>query len=272
MIAPRKRSFAKQAWEAEMKLRDSMSTRTQLFCVWCGPAGAVLYLIFWAGIAKFVPPPSPHWTQAHIANFFASNRTGIRIGQIGGMVASMLFFPFFTVIAVQIAQIEKRRPILAMLEFAGGLMLIIWFGLCTMLWIVATFRTDLSPNTIQMLNDFAWLIFVMLFPEYVMQMLAIGIAALRDKSPHPVWPRWAGYFNCWIAFSGVGGGLAVFFKHGPFAWNGLIGFWVPLTMFGTWLAITTYLLHTGIKRQAAGEAQEVASLEAAVAGSPAVAG
>ena len=255
-----------------MKLGDSMSTRTQLFCVWCGPVAAVLYLIFFAGIGKFIPPPSPHWTQAHVATFFATHRTGIRIGMLGGLVTSMLFFPFFTVISTQMAQIEKRKPILSLLQFAGGLMLIVWFGLCMMLWIVATFRTSLSPNTIQMLNDFAWLVFVMLFPEYVMQMLSIGVCALRDKSPNPVWPRWAGYFNCWIAFSGIGGGLAVFFKHGPFAWNGLIGFWLPIAFFGIWLGITTWLLHTGILRQARAESAEIESLTAAVQTAPAVAG
>jgi hypothetical protein len=256
-----------------MDLRDSMmSTRTQLFCVWCGPAGAILYLIFFAGIAGFIPPPSPHWTTPHVVSFFNDNRTAIRIGQIGGLVASMLFFPFFTVIAVQIARIEKRRPLLALLEWGGGLMLIVWFGLCTMLWIVATFRVDLSPNTIRMLNDFAWLVFVMLFPEYVVQMMSIGVAALRDRSPNPVWPRWAGYFNMWIAFSGIGGGLAVFFKHGPFAWNGLIGFYAPITMFGVWLVITTYLLHTGIRRQAAEALASADALESALAGTAAARG
>lgn len=237
-----------------MQLRDRFSTRLQLFCVWCGPAAAVLYLVFFAGIAHFIPPPSPHWTQAHVAAFFAGHRTGIRIGQIGGIVASMLFFPFFAAIAQQIARIEGRRPLLAVMELAGGLMLVVWFGVCSMLWIVATFRADLSPNTVRMLNDLAWLVFVMMFPEYVMQMLAIGVAGLRDRSPRPLWPRWAAYFNMWIAFSGIGGGLAVFFKRGPFAWNGLIGFWLPICMFAVWLAITTYLLHTGILRQAAEEA------------------
>jgi hypothetical protein len=253
-----------------MKLRDSLSPRMQLFCVWCGPAAAILYLIFFAGVSKFIPPPSPHWTAAHVAHFFAAHRTAIRIGQIGGLVSSMLFFPFFTVIAVQIGRSE-RGPLLALLEYGAGLMLVVWFGLCSMLWIVATFRSDVSPNTVRLLNDFSWLVFVMLFPEYVVQMMSIGVAALRDKSPNPVWPRWSGYFNMWIAFSGIGGGLAVFFKHGPFAWNGLIGFYAPLAMFGVWLVVTTYLLHTGIKRQA-GETEAADPMQAARSVMPAPAG
>ena len=49
----------------------------------------------------------------------------------------------------------------------------------------------------------------------------------------------------------MGGGLAVFFKDGPFAWNGIIGFYVPLTVFAIWVLVTTFVLTKAIKRQAA---------------------
>lgn len=32
-------------------------------------------------------------------------------------------------------------------------------------------------------------------------------------------------------------------------WNGLIGFYIPIAMFTIWIAVTTYLLLTGISRQ-----------------------
>jgi membrane protein implicated in regulation of membrane protease activity len=63
--------------------------------------------------------------------------------------------------------------------------------------------------------------------------------------------------NLWVAFSGMGGGLAVFFKDGPFAWNGLIGFWAPITIFAIWLCVTTYLLRAAVQREAAAEAETV---------------
>src|SRR5262249_59457655 len=96
-----------------------------------------------------------------------------------------------------------------------------------------------------------WLMFVMVFPAYTLQMICIAIAGFIDKSPHPTWPRWAAYLNLWVAFSGMGGGLAVFFKTGPFAWNGLIGFYLPISVFAIWLGITTVLLIRAIQRQAA---------------------
>jgi hypothetical protein len=105
----------------------------------------------------------------------------------------------------------------------------------------------------------------MVFPAYVLQMVCIATAALIDRSPDPVWPRWAAYFCVWIGISGMGGGIAVFFKRGPFAWNGLIGFYVPIAMFALWVSVMTYLMHTGISRQIAGGAAALEATEAPAA-------
>ena len=40
-----------------------------------------------------------------------------------------------------------------------------------------------------------------------------------------------------------------FFKIGPFAWNGLLVFWSPLTLFGLWIAVMCYLLLGALRRQ-----------------------
>jgi hypothetical protein len=84
-----------------------VNVRLQLACVWAGPLFAVTYLIaFWA-IAGFIPPPSPHWSAAHVGSFFAANHTSIRIGMVLGMVSATLLFPFFTIVSVQIARTRK---------------------------------------------------------------------------------------------------------------------------------------------------------------------
>ena len=130
-------------------------------------------------------------------------------------------------------------------------LLLVFFAVCSMLWIIATFRPELGADTVRVLHDSGWLIFVMVFPAYTLQMICQAIAGFIDHSPNPTWPRWAAYFNLWVGFAGMGGGLAVFFKDGPFAWNGLIGFYLPLGVFVVWLGVTTVLLTKAIKRQAA---------------------
>jgi hypothetical protein len=218
--------------------------------VWLGPVGAILFFVFFGAIAGFIPPPSPHWTSQHVASYYAANHSSIRVGQLGGMVFATLLVPFFVVIAAQIGRIERRMPVLAMMQLAGAVLLMVFFYVCAMLWLVATFRPELGASTVRVLNDAGWLMFVMVFPEYTLMMVCIALAGFRDRSRNPVFPRWASYLCLWIGFTGMGGGLAVFFKHGPFAWNGLIGFYVPVIMFGIWMVVMTYLLHTGIKRQA----------------------
>ncbi|OMC39577.1 hypothetical protein A5742_05040 [Mycolicibacterium fortuitum] len=59
--------------------------------------------------------------------------------------------------------------------------------------------------------------------------------------------------NLWIAMSGAGGGIAAFFKTGPFAGNGLVGFYIPIGAFTIWIAVLTYYMHTGVNRQFAAE-------------------
>ena len=242
------------------------STRLQLACAWSGPAFLVLYLIAFWGVAGYIPPPRPTLTPHEVAAFYDTHRTAIRVGQLGALVASTLLFPFFSVISIQIARIERRTPLLAMIQFGGAVLLIVFFQLCSMLWIAATFRPELAASTVRALHDLSWLVFVMVFPAYTLQMLCIALAGFMDRSPSPTWPRWASYLNLWVGLSGAGGALAVFFKKGPFAWNGLIGFWLPVTVFALWLCVTTALLVGAIRRQAVSE--ETAGRSGAVGRQP----
>jgi hypothetical protein len=227
----------------------TLNSRLQLLCVWAGPACLVGYGIFFWGVAGYIPPLDPTAGADEVAAFYDENRTDIRIGQLGGLIASTLLFPFFAVISMQIARIERRMPVLAAIQFGGAILLLVFFAVCSMLWIAATFRPELDASTVRALHDLAWLIFVMVFPAYTLQMICQAVAGFMDRSPNPTWPRWAAYFNLWVGFAGMGGGLAVFFKDGPFAWNGLIGFYVPLTVFAIWVLVTTFVLTKAIKRQ-----------------------
>jgi hypothetical protein len=226
-----------------------VAKRIQLAAVWAGPVFFVLYLAAFAGFARFVPPLAPSWDPVKVTQLITEHAIPIRIGMVLGLIATTLLFPFFGVISIQIARIEKRMPLLAVMQFGAAVLLVVFFQLCGMLWIAATFRPELEPSTLRMLDDLSWLIFVMVFPGYVLQLSCIALASFMDRSRSPLWPRWVGYLNLWIALSGAGGGLAVFFKHGPFAWNGLVGFYIPIGAFLVWIAVMTYYMHTGISRQ-----------------------
>jgi len=88
---------------------------------------------------------------------------------------------------------------------------------------LAAYRPDLHPEILRMSNDCGWLIFVMAYPEYIVQLGCIAAVGFMDKRPKPFLPRWVCYATLGIALTGTGGGFATFFKTGPFAWNGVIG-------------------------------------------------
>jgi hypothetical protein len=58
-----------------------------------------------------------------------------------------------------------------------------------------------------------------------------------------------GLFNVWTAIIFSLGGVIVFFKHGPLAWNGLFTFWIPLSIYGGWLGVMLWALLRAITIQ-----------------------
>lgn len=212
-----------------------MNSKVQLWCVWSIPVFVVAYAIGMVLMANFVPPLSPSLTAGELAKIFAANRNGILGGQILCLASSTLYLLWTAVMSVQMARVEGRFPVLSILQFGGSLLLVAFFYLCSMLWICAAYRPDLDPALLRLFNDFAWLIFVMVYPEYVVQLVSIALVGFRDKRPQPLLPRWACFATLWVAAGGVGGGFACFFTGGPFAWNGLIGFWIPIGFYLVWL-------------------------------------
>ena len=227
-----------------------MRERIQLLCVWSGPVFLLLYVLAFAGMAGYIPPHSPMLSVDEIVAFYDANRNMIRGGQLLGLVFSVLLFPWFAIISAQMARIEGRTPVLAIMQFGGGALLIVFFIICSMMWEIAAFRADTDPNIIRMLHEGSWLVFVMVYPAYSLQMICIALAGFMDKRADPWLPRWFCYFHLWVAASAIGGGFATFFKTGPFAWNGLFGFWVPVLFFVAWLFLLAPRLALEVKRRA----------------------
>lgn len=230
-----------------------MRRHIHLATVWTGPVFFVLYLIAFGLIAGYLPPPSPSLTAPEVLELFTEDGQRIRLGLLLGMIFCTLLFGFFGAFSIQIARIEGRFPILAMLQFGAAVLLIVFFFICHMLWIAMTFR-PYDAAALQQMNDLSWLIFVMVFPTYVLQMICIGLAAFMDND-QIAFPRWYGYFCLWVGLAGSGGGIAVYFKSGPFAWNGAVGFWIPIVMFAVWLCLSVPVLLRAVDRQFAGTAE-----------------
>ena len=227
-----------------------MNATTQKVCVWCGVAMVVVWVFgFWI-FAGFVPPPSPNKNAEQIADVFRGHTNLIRFGLLLSVFGSPLLMPFFSTLSVQMKRIEGQHAPLSYLQLTLGAMLVLEFLFPLMILQGAAFRPERSPEAIQTIDDIAWLLFLGLVTTGVLQFIVVGAAILQDQRPDPIFPRWAGYYNFWAGLIFAPGGLCVFFKSGPFAWDGLFVWWIPLGNFSIWIAIMTVLLLKAINRQA----------------------
>jgi len=204
---------------------------------------------YW-GLARFVPPPSATLSSAELARIFQENTNGIRIGSLMSMFASALLGPFAAVITVQMRRIEGRSSPLAHTQLALGVLIVLLFIFPMMFLETAAFRPDRDPDEIRVLNDMAWMGFIGAWFTVFFQWVSIGLAILWDVRAQPIFPRWSGYVNLWVAFLSVPGSLIYFFKSGPASWSGVFCFWIPATVFVIWLVTMTYVLLKAIARQA----------------------
>ena len=239
--------------EVDIKNRK-LDLNIQLLCAWCGPLFVLIYLVFWWGIAGFVPPQDPTWSPEQIFAFYDQNRMSIRIGQMGACVAIIVLVPNWLYIASCIRDIEVRRGIKPMmyLIFNGSAIInMVFLQLISLCWLLCTWTdAGMSAETIKSWHVFGWFLFVVPFALYTLQLITQGFAILLDDSAEPWLPRWCGYLCLAEVPTSALGGLAVFFRTGPFAWNGLLGFYVLCICFAGWIILMGVMMARSVRRRA----------------------
>ena len=152
---------------------------------------------------------------------------------------------------------ESGIPVLGIMCFGAGIANAVAFYLPFVFWAAAYYRLERSPELVLLLSDMAWLEFVMLVPPFALQTVAVAIAGLKykgeTKSP---FPRWFCYFSLWVALLVFPGAVAIYFFSGPFAWNGLLAFWLPVAVFCIYFSVTFPLVYKSIRQHARHEMAE----------------
>lgn len=230
-----------------------MTERNLRICIWTGPMAGLLFVIGLWPLAGFIPLLDPTYTAEQIAAIYQSNTVGIRLGGIVIMFGAALNAAFFGAIYAYIKRIEGGSGPYAITQALGGAVLVAFIFLPAMLFTVTAFRPDRPAELTLLMNDFAWLALVIPTPPGIVQALAVGLAILGDRSPTPLLPRWAGYMSLWVAVLTLPAPLAVMFKTGPFAWNGILAFWMPASIAGVWLVVMTVAMLKAARRAASAD-------------------
>jgi hypothetical protein len=200
-------------------------------------------------IAGFIPPPSPSLTPDAVAAHYVEHANMIRFGMVLTLISGMFVLPMVGVISAQMRRIPGMSPALVYAQISAGAVGVVFFFLGAVAFITAAYRPERSPELTYVLNDFAWIMAVITWPPACMQCLIIGLAVLSDPGKPTVFPRWVGFLNFWVAIGLVPSSLLPFFKSGPFAWNGLLVFWLAGSVFGAWFIAMTVALLKAVRQE-----------------------
>ncbi|HEX3614786.1 MAG TPA: hypothetical protein VHU88_24065 [Sporichthyaceae bacterium] len=244
-----------------------MNARWQRTCIWAGPVTLLLFAIGYWFVAGLVPPISPGHNAAQVAARYAADHDRLRVGLTIAIFCSPFLFAWIAVLHTQLKTVEGDESPLATTVLLTGAMLVLFLFFPLMVLADAAFRTGEPPEITKAINDLGWLLFIAPAGPAVLLAVAMGAAMLSDTSPRPAFPRGVGYFNILMGMSFTGASLCWLFDSGPFAWNGVFPFWIPLVDFGLWVGVNTWAMLRVVNARAAAPASNQPMEEALVASS-----
>ena len=227
-----------------------INAKSQRALIWTFIALSQVYTWSYVSLVGFWPPPSPALDAAAVLQMYADHNMQFRVGIILMMFSGAFFLPLTVVISAQMARLEKGYPIWSKLQLTTGTLGAWLFAFPPFLWGVAAFSVERAPELTLLVHEMGWLCFVVPPSYFAMQMIPIGVVTFsKDNNDSSPFPRWFGYLTFWMAVSGSFGAAAMLFKTGPFAWNGLFPFYLPIIIFSAWLVSLCCTLFPAIRRQ-----------------------
>ncbi|WP_066552926.1 hypothetical protein [Croceicoccus bisphenolivorans] len=215
-----------------------MERKIQVFCGWSGIASILLLVIGMGPVAQLSPPPSAMITAAEIAAHVRANAANIQIGMFLVNIGVALSIALVVGISMEIRRIEASpMPGLSYLHMMTGTVASTFLMLPAMTMSVAAFRTDIAPETMLLLHDLSTFFTFLPFSVATLEALVVAAAVFADRSAHPVFPRWLGYYSVITGLSYVPMGLIGLAKEGPFASDGLIGWIIPTALVVPWYLV-----------------------------------
>ncbi|MET0659510.1 MAG: hypothetical protein ABW110_15290 [Steroidobacteraceae bacterium] len=227
-----------------------MNPTHQRIGLWVTLAGMILGGIGLVACARFLPPPSPDMTAEQVVQLYQTDTNLKRLGFVLMMLGNGFYFGIVAVISVQMKRIEGVGRMLNYTQLATGAVNALLLLLPSVFFTAAAFRPERSPDVTVALHDIGWFLAVMPVASFMFQQFVIALAIFADKAPQPLFPRWVAYMNIWTATLYLPAFMDTFFKTGPFAWNGLLAFWIPALIFGLiWIPVMLVFLFKAIRRE-----------------------
>lgn len=215
-------------------------------------------LVFFV-LTRTQPPTDPDWSSARVARWFLDYRTGLLVGfgimfLVTGLVAFQNALNAYSMWRMSVSRAYGYAYlVLISLSALPGMLL-----MCVALT-VGAMRPDRDPEILHWLYDLGYLSYVGTMGVFLIASIVWMVAILIDRNG--VLPKWFAYLNLCNALTEVIVSPAWVFRRGPFAWNGVIAWWIDMIVFGIYAGASFLVLRTMIRRDdlADGPLPELAS-------------
>lgn len=230
-----------------------VNIKYELFGTWCAPIFFALALGGWFVLAHWFDPAGASLSPEQLKAWYADRRFEVILG-MSVFCLSTAFFCIYTIqVGLWLWRFEGRSPLMSLAQLFGGFSVVIYVFVSNCLWIGVAYRADTpaNPDVLVGLNDAAWFSFLVGWVGLTQQMLATAAVTWHDRRRQPLVPRWFTKATIIGAlFVPMANGCA-FAMTGAFAWNGLLGFYIPIVIWGVWSDGLAYYMRKDIKRRQA---------------------
>jgi hypothetical protein len=220
----------------------------QWICWWTIPVFYNLFGLIFVYLGKIMPPPKPGLTQQQIVEFVETNAGHMQIAWV--LLALLLGFasPSSGLIVLHMKRMKGISSALTYTYLAALAVAALPGCLfCSLMFSLAAFRPDRDPRIVALLYDMGMLSFVGSLGCFVTQYMVFAIAIFLDK--RGIFPKWLGYMSIWGLVTELVATPIWIFRDGPYAWDGLISFWLGTLIFVAWEFCLVVCLYKAIKHQ-----------------------
>lgn len=232
------------------------SEASQRAMLWWGIVLAIVFGLSLGFLFGFIPLKDPHWTAQEVAAYYSEHNARIKWAAVISGWTGAFMLPILTVVAVQMARVEVGGAKIwsAVTVVSAGVMGLM-LALPPIFWGTAAYTQDrVDPEVTTVMHELGNLTLTTTDQFYIFPWIGITVLALRPATaliPNNPFPRWWGYLSLWITLMFEAGAFAFVPRSGPLAWDGLLVFWSPLTLFGVWITIQSWLIFRALRGQAA---------------------
>ncbi len=230
-------------------------TDGELILFWTLPAVALIWISAFFLFPGFLHPMSPTMSAAEVAGFYRDEAARIRYSMILFNWFGVGLVPVVVLLALQVRRMAHRTPILSysLIACAGGPPAL--FLIANMFWLLGAFRPDRAPELTMLFNDLAWITFSVMVSYLIAQCLLLALAIYWDRNDTKVFRPWVAHFNVATAVALMPAAFTALALDGPFAWDGLLSFWLKNIAIATWIVVMGVVLGQTIMRQRRGAEQ-----------------